>query len=114
MGRNIYLTDLTKKEFVLGKASLKILEAEYGLDECVLSAIEPLLKEFKILEEENEKLKKEVEEIKTIMNNNNAFFEKKLQDIVKNFKIKINNDLEEEHDGDDIVKLNLNAYEGND
>lgn len=109
MGKYLHLKDLTKREFELGKCALKVLET-FDISECELKSIVAIIGDYKRLLDENEEMKEEIKNIKEIMNNNNAHFEKMLQDLGKNFKIGIN----EENKGQDFIHLNLDEYERND
>lgn len=105
------ITKLSKKQVENGAAVLAFLAALYGIEESDLVKAKPVVLDLVgRLEEAEIKLKKleaKLDETIAISNKNNEEFDRRINEVIKNFKIRITND--NEINNEELVTVNFDA-----
>lgn len=104
------ITKLSKKQVENGAAVLAFLAALYGIDESDLvkakSVVLDLVGRLEKAEIKIKNLEEKLDDTIAISNKNNEEFDKRINEVIQNFKIRISHDNEI---NEELVTVNLDA-----
>lgn len=104
------ITKLSKKQVENGAAVLAFLAALYGIDESDLAKAKPVILDLVGRLEKAEikikNLEEKLDDTIAISNKNNEEFDRRINEVIKNFKIRISNDNEV---NEELVTVNFDA-----